>query len=66
MAGLKGSFIPYGEVDAEDRADVRGLAGLDELHRAVAAIAVGQRKRVHPVVGGAFDEDMRVRRAVPE
>ena len=55
-----------GEVDAEEGADAGALAGEHELHRSVDTVAVGQRERVHAVVGGAFDERVRVRCAVPE
>jgi hypothetical protein len=59
-------FMSYGEVDAEDGADVGGLAGLHELHCAVAAIPVGEREGVHAVVGSPFDEDTRMGSAVPQ
>ncbi len=57
---------PVGEVDAEHRADAGDPAGLGELHRAVGAVAVGQRQGVHLVLGGPLDQDVRVGGAVLE
>ena len=39
-------------------------AGLGELHRAVGAVAVGQRQGVHLLLGGPLDEHVRVGGAV--
>jgi hypothetical protein len=54
------------KVDTEDGADVGGLTGLHELDDAVEPVAVGESKGVHAVVGGAFDEDVGMRAAVPQ
>ena len=57
---------PVGEVDAEHRADAGGLAGPRELHRAVGAVAVGQRQGVHLLLGRPLDQDVGVGGAVLE
>ena len=54
------------EVDAEDRPDARRHGGPGELHRAVHAVAVGQREGVHAVLDRALDQDVRVRGAVAQ
>ncbi len=41
-------------------------AAARELHRAVDAVAVGEGQRVHAVLGGALDQDVRVRGAVAQ
>ena len=48
------------EVDPEQRPDVGRPAGERELDRAVEAVAVGQRQRLHAVLGGAGDQVGRV------
>ena len=55
---------PVGEVDAEHRADPGRQAGLGELHRAVGAVAVGQREGVHLLLGGPLDQRVGVGGAV--
>ena len=53
-----------GEVDSEDRPHPSRLAGLDEPHRTIGTVPIGQRERLLAVLGGPLDERMRVRRAV--
>ena len=55
-----------GEVDAEDRGDVSDLAGLGELHRAVGAVAVGERQQVHAVLDGPLHQARGQRGAVAQ
>ncbi len=55
-----------GQVDAEHRPDAGDPAGLGELHRAVGAVAVGQRQGVHLLLGGPLHQDVRVGGAVLE
>ena len=55
-----------GEVDAEDRGDAGDLAGLGELHRAVGAVAVGERQQVHAVLDGPLHQARGQRGAVAQ
>jgi hypothetical protein len=45
-----------GQVDAEHRRNAGGRAGLDEAHRAVDTIAIGEREQRLAVLGGAGHE----------
>lgn len=54
------------EFRPEERPDPGALAGPCEADRACEAVAVGQREGVHPPLGGALGQPLRVGGAVPQ
>ncbi len=54
------------QLDAPDRLDARFLRGVPETHRAVQAVGVGERERVHAALLRGSHEVVDRRRAVEE
>ena len=54
------------DLRAVDRTDARFLRGVPETHRAIEAVRVGERERIHPSLDRGLDKFLHVRGAIEE